>query len=114
LQGGGDLNPAIARLQSGSRIPIENIVCQSATGCTRWRNAYMRFAHKGGQSKQLHFDKLGKQTCIYKGEYRNWVWERPLWTVCVSKRGVEFDVPADSLVSAAWALWRDYLNALGL
>ena len=108
------MNPAIARLQSGSRIPIENIVCQSATGITRWRNAYMRFASKGGQSKQLHFDKLGKQTCIFKGEYRNWVWERPRWTVSVSKRGVEFNVPPDCLVRDAWALWQEYLGMLGL
>jgi hypothetical protein len=75
----------------------------------------MRFAQLGGQSLELHKQRLGRQTCVWTGsEYRNWVWERPRWTVMVSKRGVEFNVPPDSLVSAAWALWREYLKVMGL
>ena len=109
------MNSALIKLQSGMRVPIENIVCQSAGGAKRWSQAYMRFAQRGGQSLELHKEKLGKQTCVFTGsEYRHWVWERPRWTVLVSKRGVELNVNPELLIEDAWELWRDYLRKLGL
>jgi hypothetical protein len=108
------MHAAIVRLASGGRVPIEGVLAQNSGGLKRWADAYKRFAIKGGQSLELHKQRLGRQTCVFTGsEYRNWVWERPRYTVCVSKRGVEFNVPPDSLVGYAWELWREYLRALG-
>ena len=109
------MHPAVARLQSGSRIPIENIVCQTHAGVHRWAKSYMKFAQLGGQSLELHKQRLGRQDCTWTGsEYRHWVWEAPRWTVTVSKRGVEFNVPPDVSIRTAWELWREYLKKVGL
>lgn len=109
------MHPSIVRLQTGQRTPIENIVCQTSAGSKRWVEAYRKFARAGGQSVQLHKDKLGRQTSTFNSsEFRNWVWEQPQWTVCVSRRGVEFDVPYTMKPREAWQLWRSYLRMLGL
>jgi hypothetical protein len=108
------MHPAILKLM-GERVTIEEIVCRSSAGMKRWVKSYREFARLGGQSKKLHLEKLGRQTCTFTGsEYRNWVWEFPSFTVLVSKRGVEFDVPRRTKVKAAWDFWRQYQKLLGL
>ena len=109
------MHPAIEKLQNGERIPIQNIVCRSGGGSSRWVEAYRQFARWGGQSVALHKQMLSRQDCTFTGtEYRSWVWERPEWTVLVGPRlGVEFDVPAKTSFQGAWALWKNYCQVLG-
>ena len=109
------MHPAHVQLLNGERVPIENIVCQTPGGRKRWVESYMRFARSGGQSLDLHKEKLGKQAFTFRGsEYRNWVWEGKDWVVCVSKRGVELNVCPKMSMQNAWKTWREYLQTLGL
>ena len=108
------MHATLYELEIGIRVPIENIVCQTSGGSKRWVEAYRRFAKAGGQSVALHKQKLGRQDCVFTGEFRNWAWGRDRWTVLVSKRGVELSIPRETSMQMAWKLWRDYLQTLGL
>lgn len=107
-------HPIIQAFENGLWTPIENVVGQTNEGMRRWADSYRWFARLGGQSVQLHKDKLGRQDLTVSFEFRNWVWARDGWVVMVSKRGVEFDVHPDTSPKEAWELWRTYLRAIGL
>lgn len=107
-------HPVIQAFEDGLLVPIENIVWQTCEEGHRWVKSYMRFAELGGQSLQLHKEKLGRQDCTITWEFRNWIWVREKWTVLVSKRGVEFDIAPNTPTEEAWNLWHEYQRALGL
>jgi hypothetical protein len=107
-------HPVIKAFEDGLLTPIENVVGQTNFGMRQWSDSYRQFAKLGGQSLQLHKDKLGRQDHTVSWEFRNWIWIREKWTVLVSKRGVEFSISPDTPVEEAWSLWREYLRALGL
>lgn len=108
------MHPVIKAFDDGLWTPIENVVGQTNGGMRRWVDSYRQFAKLGGQSLQLHKDKLGTQDCTFTSEFRNWVWARDKWVVLVSKRGVEFNVHPDTSIKEAWELWRTYLRTIGL
>jgi hypothetical protein len=100
------------------RIPIEQIILNEGDP-DRWVDAYRRYALKAGDTFQIklarHKARFGRQTKTVLGsEYRLWIWERPHYTITLSKRGTEISIAPWRGLSEAWDAWREYLRDYGL
>lgn len=100
------------------RIPIEQIIFNEGDA-DRWVDAYMRYALKAGDTFQIklkrHVERFGRQTRVMQGsEHRLWIWERPHYTITLSKRGTEISVSQYYGLAKAWETWREYLRDYGL
>lgn len=80
--------------------------------------AHATCARAGGHStKEFVLSRLGKQSYVWTGHARNWVWERAAgesrrWRLFVSRRGLSFEVDPDATEADALAAWEDFKEAL--
>jgi hypothetical protein len=99
------------RVSNGVKIPdttpIENIL-----PVDEYPKEYSAFCFSLPRPRnlvRLHQAKLGKQSTVFQGEYRMWVWIRPTWTVFVGNtKGICFEVPEGTPPEKAWEAWREY------
>lgn len=95
--------------------PILNIL-----PLTSWAEDYrismLQLNEKRGKSSLIayHKEKLGKQsrTRINSDGNRVWIWETGSYTVFVSKRGIEFEVPemaTPHLAKRAWEIYKQQM-----
>ena len=91
--------------------PIENIL-----PIEDFTKEYMGFCFSLPRPRDLvkiHQAKLGKQSTVFQGEFRMWVWTRPTWTVFISNiKGICFEVLEGTSVEKAWEAWHEYQKAM--
>lgn len=96
--------------------PILNILGSHDLFGLEFSKDYLRFAfalHDTGLTfRDSHKHWLGRQTRCVVLARRYWVWERPNWEVWLSKRGIEFNVPAHFTPLQAWEAWLDYTERM--
>lgn len=103
-------------IETFKHIPVENILAREGDS-GKWAKAYLELSMRlGNFTNKLYWHKrfLGEQTATHSGEFRWWIWERENWTVCVSGRGIEFDVLSDISAAEAWRYFKEYLEAIDM
>jgi len=102
--------------------PIDNLLQWDSHAYRQYSAEYLAFSRsfpcpKGARHRDLvkiHQANLGRQTTVFLGEDRMWVWVRPTWTVFVgNSKGICFEVPSGTTPEKALEAWRDYRKAMG-
>ena len=109
-------------MELSATTPIDNLLQWDSPAYRQYSAEYLTFSRsfpypKGARHRNLvkiHQAKLGRQTTVFQGEYKMWVWVRPTWTVFVgNSKGICFEVPEGATPEKALEAWREYRQAMG-